>query len=72
MPLKTQLCDTHGRVIEQVVFASLTLSSQYSRRGLSRPEISTEVGIPVAAHGDDATPPKDSGAVRHPWLWGRR
>src|SRR5580658_70459 len=26
MPLKTQLCDTHGRVIEQVVFASLTLS----------------------------------------------
>jgi len=28
MPLKTQLCDTQGRVIEQIVFASLTLSSR--------------------------------------------
>ena len=30
MPLKTQLCDGHGRVIEQIVFASLTLSSKNS------------------------------------------
>ncbi len=32
MPLKTQLCDSRGRVIEQVVFASLTLSSIFPMR----------------------------------------
>ena len=31
MPLKTQLCDTHGHVIEQIVFASLTLVLPHPR-----------------------------------------
>jgi sigma-E factor negative regulatory protein RseB len=41
MPLKTQLCDTHGQVIEQIVFASLTLSSHIPDAAF-RPEFSTE------------------------------
>ena len=32
MPLKTQLCDAHGQVIEQVVFASLTMPSPHRGR----------------------------------------
>jgi sigma-E factor negative regulatory protein RseB len=40
MPLKTQLCDTHGHVIEQVVFASLTLSSRIPDAAF-KPEVST-------------------------------
>ena len=41
MPLKTQLCDAHGHVIEQIVFASLTLSSHIPDAAF-RPEVSTE------------------------------
>jgi sigma-E factor negative regulatory protein RseB len=41
MPLKTQLCDTRGRVIEQVVFASLTLPPHIPDSAF-RPEVSTE------------------------------
>ena len=41
MPLKTQLCDKHGHVIEQVVFASLTLSSRIPDSAF-KPEVSTE------------------------------
>jgi len=41
MPLKTQLCDAHGNVIEQIVFASLTLSSRIPDTAF-RPEVSTE------------------------------
>ena len=66
MPLKTQLCDTHGRVIEQVVFASLTLSSRIPDAAF-KPEISTE-GFQWLRSGDDAMPPKDSGAV-DPVVW---
>jgi sigma-E factor negative regulatory protein RseB len=40
MPLKTQLCDAHGQVIEQIVFASLTLSSRIPD-ALFKPEFST-------------------------------
>jgi sigma-E factor negative regulatory protein RseB len=40
MPLKSQLCDAHGRVIEQIVFASLTLSSRLGD-ALFKPEVST-------------------------------
>src|SRR6202048_4519476 len=39
MPLKTQLCDGRGRVIEQIVFASLTLSSRIPDSAL-QPEVS--------------------------------
>jgi sigma-E factor negative regulatory protein RseB len=41
MPLKSQLLDAHGQVIEQIVFASLTLSSRIPDSAF-RPEISTE------------------------------
>ena len=41
MPLKSQLADAHGQVIEQIVFASLTLSSRIPDSAF-RPEISTE------------------------------
>jgi sigma-E factor negative regulatory protein RseB len=41
MPLKSQLADAHGQVIEQIVFASLTLSSRIADAAF-RPEISTE------------------------------
>jgi sigma-E factor negative regulatory protein RseB len=41
MPLKTQLCDGRGRVIEQIVFATLTLASQIPDAAF-RPEVSTD------------------------------
>jgi sigma-E factor negative regulatory protein RseB len=41
MPLKTQLCDTHGRIIEQVVFASLTLASRIPDSAF-KPEVATD------------------------------
>ncbi len=40
MPLKTQLCDARGHVIEQIVFASLTLSSHIPDSAF-KPEVST-------------------------------
>jgi sigma-E factor negative regulatory protein RseB len=40
MPLKTELCDAHGRVIEQIVFASLTLSSHIPDAAF-KPEVAT-------------------------------
>ena len=41
MPLKTQLCDAHGHVIEQIVFASLTLLPHIPDAAF-KPEVSTE------------------------------
>jgi sigma-E factor negative regulatory protein RseB len=41
MPLKTQLCDAHGRIIEQVVFASLTLAPRIPDSAF-RPEVATD------------------------------
>jgi len=41
MPLKTQLCDPRGQVIEQIVFASLALPSRIPDSAF-RPEVSTE------------------------------
>src|SRR4051795_4093264 len=41
MPLKTQLCDGQGRVIEQIVFASLTLSSRIPDSAF-KPEVVTD------------------------------
>ena len=55
MPLKTQLCDAQGNVIEQIVFADLTLSAHIADAAF-RPEVSTEgfqwvrdAGIPLRA-----------------------
>jgi sigma-E factor negative regulatory protein RseB len=41
MPLKTQLCDAHGHVIEQIVFASLALAVRIPDSAF-KPEVSTE------------------------------
>jgi sigma-E factor negative regulatory protein RseB len=41
MPLKTQLCDPRGRIIEQIVFASLTLASRIPDSAF-KPEVSTD------------------------------
>jgi sigma-E factor negative regulatory protein RseB len=51
MPLKTQLCDAHGQVIEQVVFASLTLSPHIPDSAF-KPEVSTE-GFQWLRNGPD-------------------
>jgi sigma-E factor negative regulatory protein RseB len=41
MPLKTQLCDAQGHVIEQIVFADLTLSAHIADAAF-RPEVATD------------------------------
>jgi sigma-E factor negative regulatory protein RseB len=41
MPLKSQLCDTDGRVIEQLVFASLTMATHIPDSAF-KPEVSTD------------------------------
>ena len=41
MPLKTQLCDSHGHVMEQIVFASLTLASRIPDTAF-KPDVSTD------------------------------
>jgi sigma-E factor negative regulatory protein RseB len=41
MPLKTQLCDAHGRVIEQVVFANLELANRIPDSAF-RPDVATD------------------------------
>src|SRR5262249_58600043 len=59
MPLKSQLIDAHGQVIEQIVFASLTLSSRIPDTAF-RPEISTE-GFQWLRN--DATPHPQAGGA---------
>jgi len=63
MPLKSQLIDAHGQVIEQIVFASLTLSSRIADSAF-RPEISTE-GFQWLRN--DATPHPQAGASALAW-----
>jgi sigma-E factor negative regulatory protein RseB len=41
MPLKTQLCDAHGHVIEQIVFANLKLPARIPDSAF-RPDLSTD------------------------------
>jgi sigma-E factor negative regulatory protein RseB len=41
MPLKTQLCDSRGHVIEQIVFASLTLPSRIPDSAF-KPDVATD------------------------------
>lgn len=65
MPLKTQLCDTHGRVIEQVVFASLTLSSRIPDAAF-KPEVSTE-GFQWLRSDAPKDPAKE--AMADPVIW---
>jgi sigma-E factor negative regulatory protein RseB len=63
MPLKSQLADAHGQVIEQIVFASLTLSSRIPDSAF-RPEISTE-GFQWLRN--DAAPQLQPGAAAPAW-----
>jgi sigma-E factor negative regulatory protein RseB len=56
MPLKTQLCDARGHVIEQIVFASLTLSSHLPDTAF-KPDVSTQ-GFQWLRN--DAAPAKES------------
>jgi sigma-E factor negative regulatory protein RseB len=58
MPLKTQLCDGHGKVIEQVVFTSLKIRRQIPDSAF-RPSMST-AGFRWLRN--DAVPPKDAAA----------
>jgi sigma-E factor negative regulatory protein RseB len=63
MPLKTQLCDGRGRVIEQIVFASLTLSSRIPDSAF-KPDVSTE-GFQWLRNESTATkePPENASLV---------
>ncbi len=63
MPLKSQLANAHGQVIEQIVFASLTLSARIPDAAF-RPEISTE-GFQWLRN--DAAPHLQPGAAALAW-----
>jgi sigma-E factor negative regulatory protein RseB len=63
MPLKSQLIDARGQVIEQIVFANLTLSARIPDSAF-RPEISTE-GFQWLRN--DATPHPQAGAGTIAW-----
>jgi sigma-E factor negative regulatory protein RseB len=63
MPLKSQLADAHGEVIEQIVFASLTLSARIPDTAF-RPDISTE-GFQWLRN--DAAPHAQPGATVLAW-----
>jgi sigma-E factor negative regulatory protein RseB len=63
MPLKSQLVDAHGQVIEQIVFASLTLSSRIPDAAF-RPDVSTE-GFQWLHN--DAAPHLQPGAAALDW-----
>ena len=63
MPLKSQLVDPHGQVIEQIVFASLTLTSRIPDSAF-RPEISTE-GFQWLRN--DAAPQPQPGTAAPAW-----
>ena len=62
MPLKTQLCDAHGHVIEQLVFADLTLNPKLPDSAF-RPEVSTE-GYTWLRNDP---PPSAAGTPLMPW-----
>jgi sigma-E factor negative regulatory protein RseB len=59
MPLKTQLCDSRGRVIEQVVFADLTMAAHIPDSDF-KPDVATD-GFQWLRN--DATPPPDAAPV---------
>ena len=63
MPLKSQLSDAHGQVMEQIVFASLTLSTRIPDAAF-RPEIST-AGFQWLRN--DAAPHPQAGAGALAW-----
>jgi sigma-E factor negative regulatory protein RseB len=65
MPLKTQLCDAHGRVIEQVVFANLELANRIPDAAF-RPDVATD-GFQWVRN--DATPAVSAGLPNLSALW---
>jgi sigma-E factor negative regulatory protein RseB len=56
MPLKTQLCDARGHVIEQIVFASLTLAAHIPDAAF-KPEVSTRGFRWLRTDSTPTTPP---------------
>jgi sigma-E factor negative regulatory protein RseB len=60
MPVKTQLCDARGNVIEQITFASLSLPARIDDE-LLQPEVATK-GFKWLRHDLPATPPGQLGA----------
>jgi sigma-E factor negative regulatory protein RseB len=58
MPLKTELCDSRGRVIEQIVFANLTLSSRIADSAF-KPEVATD-GFQFVRNVPSQAPPAKS------------
>jgi sigma-E factor negative regulatory protein RseB len=65
MPLKTQLCDAHGRVIEQVVFANLELANRIPDSAF-RPDVATD-GFQWVRN--DPTPAASAGMPNLSVLW---
>jgi sigma-E factor negative regulatory protein RseB len=65
MPLKTQLCDAHGRVIEQVVFANLELANRIPDSAF-RPDVATD-GFQWVRN--DPTPVMSAGLPNLSALW---
>jgi len=65
MPLKTQLCDAHGNVIEQLVFANLSVRSHIPDSAF-RPGIST-AGFQWLRN--DAPPPKETSRNEADTVW---
>lgn len=65
MPLKTQLCDAHGHVIEQVVFANLELANRIPDAAF-RPDVATD-GFQWVRN--DPTPATSAGMPNLSALW---
>jgi sigma-E factor negative regulatory protein RseB len=64
MPIRTQLCDAKGKIIEQVVFSDLTFNARIPDTAF-KPEVSTD-GFQWLRNDAPATPMMASGA---PALW---
>jgi sigma-E factor negative regulatory protein RseB len=64
MPIRTQLCDAKGKIIEQVVFSDLTFNARIPDTAF-KPEVSTE-GFAWLRNDAPTTPLMASGA---PALW---
>jgi sigma-E factor negative regulatory protein RseB len=67
MPLKTQLCDKHGHVIEQIVFANLTLASHIPDAAF-KPEVSTDGFQWLRSEAAPAKEPAKE-AIADPVVW---
>jgi sigma-E factor negative regulatory protein RseB len=67
MPLKTQLCDKHGHVIEQIVFANLTLAAHIPDAAF-KPEVATD-GFQWLRSDTTSTKEPAKDAMADPVVW---